>query len=50
VGLTPPLSRPGGLQILICILDVISRIWIYIYIYERADLMLVRKLKLRGHL
>ena len=44
---TPPLSRPGGLQIWICILDVISRIWIcmldvisriciYIYIYILA--------------
>jgi hypothetical protein len=27
---TPPISRPGSLQIWICILDVISRIWIYI--------------------
>ena len=32
---TPPLSRPGGLQIWICILDVIFGKWVYIpeYIY-----------------
>ena len=27
---TPPISRPGGLQIWICILDVISILWICI--------------------
>ena len=30
----PPLSRSGGFQIWICILDVISTIWICIYIYS----------------